>query len=62
MLQIVEVLLAEPTDDSVEIAVNFVKEVGQLLEVRPLFHFSNPSPTTSTQFRHAAPLYTLLID
>jgi hypothetical protein len=33
-LQIVEVLLAEPTDDSVEIAVNFVKEVGQLLEVR----------------------------
>ena len=32
-LQIVEVLLGEPTDDSVEIAVNFVKEVGQMLEV-----------------------------
>lgn len=32
-LQIVEVLLGEPTDDSVEIAVAFVKEVGQLLEV-----------------------------
>ena len=24
--------ISEPTDDSVEIAVNFVKEVGQLLE------------------------------
>lgn len=33
-LQVVEVLLGEPTDDSVEIAVAFVKEVGQLLEVR----------------------------
>lgn len=33
-LQIVEVLLSEPTNDSVEIAVNFVKEVGQLLDVR----------------------------
>ena len=32
-LQIVEILLSEPTDDSVEIAVNFTKEVGQLLEV-----------------------------
>lgn len=32
-LQVVEVLLGEPTDDSVEIAVAFVKEVGQLLEV-----------------------------
>jgi len=32
-LQIVEVLLSEPTNDSVEIAVSFVKEVGQLLEV-----------------------------
>lgn len=33
-----EVLLSEPTDDSVEIAVNFVKEVGQLLEVRSATH------------------------
>ena len=32
-LQIVEVLLSEPTNDSVEIAVSFIKEVGQLLEV-----------------------------
>ena len=31
-LQIVEVLLGEPTDDSVEIAVTFVKDVGQMLE------------------------------
>jgi pre-mRNA-splicing factor CWC22 len=31
-LQLLTVLLEEPTDDSVEIAVNFVKEVGQLLE------------------------------
>jgi pre-mRNA-splicing factor CWC22 len=32
-LEIIEVLLGEPTDDSVEIAVNFTKEIGQLLEV-----------------------------
>ncbi len=31
-LQLLTVLLEEPTDDSVEIAVNFVKEVGQILE------------------------------
>ena len=31
-LQLLTVLLEDPTDDSVEIAVNFVKEVGQLLE------------------------------
>ncbi|CAM9644080.1 unnamed protein product [Heterosigma akashiwo] len=31
-LQLLTVLLEEPTDDSVEIAVAFVKEVGQLLE------------------------------
>jgi len=31
-LQLLTVLLEEPTDDSVEISVNFVKEVGQLLE------------------------------
>lgn len=31
-LQLLSVLLEEPTDDSVEIAVNFVKEVGQILE------------------------------
>lgn len=31
-LQLLTILLEEPTDDSVEIAVNFVKEVGQLLE------------------------------
>jgi pre-mRNA-splicing factor CWC22 len=30
-LQLLTVLLEEPTDDSVEIAVNFTKEVGQLL-------------------------------
>ncbi len=36
-LQIVEVLLGEPTDDSVEIAVAFVKDVGQLLEVSQAF-------------------------
>jgi pre-mRNA-splicing factor CWC22 len=30
-LQLLTVLLEEPTDDSVEIAVSFVKEVGQLL-------------------------------
>ena len=30
-LQLLTVLLEEPSDDSVEIAVNFVKEVGQLL-------------------------------
>ena len=31
-LQLLTVLLEDPTDDSVEIAVNFTKEVGQLLE------------------------------
>ena len=31
-LQLLTVLLDEPTDDSVEIAVNFTKEVGQLLD------------------------------
>eukprot|EP01039_Chlorochromonas_danica_P002305 gene2305-2525_t len=31
-LQLLTVLLEEPTDDSVEIAVGFVKEVGQLLD------------------------------
>ena len=31
-LQLLTVLLEEPTDDSVEIAVNFIKEVGQILE------------------------------
>jgi len=31
-LQLLTILLEEPTDDSVEIAVGFVKEVGQLLE------------------------------
>jgi pre-mRNA-splicing factor CWC22 len=31
-LQLLTVLLEEPTDDSVEIAVNFTKEVGQILE------------------------------
>lgn len=43
VVQIVEVLLSEPTDDSVEIAVNFVKEVGQLLEVRSATHTPPPS-------------------
>lgn len=32
-LQILSVLLDEPTDDSVEIAAQFTKEVGQLLDV-----------------------------
>ena len=31
-LQLLTVLLDEPTDDSVELAVNFTKEVGQMLE------------------------------
>ena len=31
-LQLLTVLLETPTDDSVEIAVNFTKEVGQLLD------------------------------
>ena len=31
-LQLLTILLEEPTDDSVEIAVNFIKEVGQILE------------------------------
>jgi pre-mRNA-splicing factor CWC22 len=31
-LQLLTVLLEEPTDDSVEIAVNFAKEVGQILQ------------------------------
>jgi len=31
-LQLLTVLLEEPSDDSVEIAVNFTKEVGQILE------------------------------
>ena len=31
-LQLLSVLLEEPTDDSVEIATDFVKEVGQILE------------------------------
>eukprot|EP01033_Poteriospumella_lacustris_P001001 gene999-723_t len=31
-LQLLTVLLEEPTDDSVEIAVNFVKEAGQILQ------------------------------
>ena len=31
-LQLLTVLLEEPTNDSVEIAVNFVKEVGQILQ------------------------------
>ena len=31
-LQLITVLLEEPTDDSVEIAVNFTKEVGKMLE------------------------------
>ena len=31
-LQLLTILLEDPTDDSVEVAVNFVKEVGQLLE------------------------------
>ena len=31
-LQLITVLLEEPTDDSVEIAVNFTKEVGKILE------------------------------
>jgi len=31
-LQLLTVLLEEPTDDSVEIAVNFTKEVGQIIE------------------------------
>lgn len=31
-LQLLTVFLEDPTDDSVEIAVNFVKEVGQMLE------------------------------
>jgi pre-mRNA-splicing factor CWC22 len=31
-LQLLTVLLEDPTDDSVEIAVNFVKEVGQILD------------------------------
>lgn len=29
-LQLLTVLLEEPTDDSVEIAVNFTKEIGQV--------------------------------
>ncbi|CAN0376653.1 unnamed protein product, partial [Ectocarpus sp. 12 AP-2014] len=31
-LQLLTVLLEEPTDDSVEIAVNFTKEIGQVLQ------------------------------
>lgn len=31
-LQLLTVLLEEPTDDSVEIAVNFIKEAGQILQ------------------------------
>lgn len=31
-LQLLTLLLEDPTDDSVEIAVSFVKEVGQLLQ------------------------------
>jgi pre-mRNA-splicing factor CWC22 len=31
-LEIIELLLAKPTDDSVEVAVNFVRECGQRLQ------------------------------
>lgn len=32
-LQLLTVLLEEPTDDSVEIAVNFTKEIGQVCRI-----------------------------
>ena len=31
-LEVLEVLLSEPTDDAVETAVNFMKEIGQFME------------------------------
>ena len=34
-LQLLTVLLEEPTDDSVEIAVNFTKEIGQVKPPHP---------------------------
>lgn len=32
-LQLLTVLLEDPTDDSVEIAVNFTKEIGQVITI-----------------------------
>lgn len=37
-LQLLTVLLEEPTDDSVEIAVNFTKEIGQVRHSPPNSH------------------------
>ena len=47
-LEILTLLLANPTDDSVEVAVAFLKEVGQKLnELSPRFY--NEGPVLSNQ-------------
>lgn len=54
-MQLLTILLEEPTDDSVEIAVNFTKEIGQvtvaIFYTPPPFPLSDVGSSTCTKLR-----------